>query len=799
MVDPEASQEFNRDVVARLENGRMVGQSIFVRRAGTNGVSVWLRPEKNASGSITLRLYGGQEESGDFSANGLLAFNSIAQGDVVNGGATYFDLTWVEQQQAATHPEGSYFFTLEANGSAVDVLGRNEDAYSGGTLFQTTDGELTPTSADLAFRVSYEYGLKALLGDIARATPFLWLALPFVVLLILPGWLLIDVLRLHHALDLGEQVAFSVGVSLAIFPLVLLWSTVMGAHWNAAMLWGSSITLVFLWLYRVMRAWQQVRWKPISFSPATLQTTALLAVFGLSLIVRFAMVRDLAGPAWVDSVHHATIARLILDQGQFPANYLPYLDVEAQEYHAGYHAGLAAFIGLTKLDLAQGMLIYGQVLNALMVFALYALAKFFTGDRRASVIAGMVAGLLTPMPAYYTSWGRYTQLAGLLILPVVVVFFRDLVAGEKGRYSTAGGLKRGVIVAVAAAGLFLVHYRVAAFTGLLLLAFWVCDFRWERAWNVAHFQRTLRWGAGTGAVALGLSFPWAWPTLVRVFAPIIAAGGQTSELFGDFSWSYLTAAAGSSALALAWVGLAWGIVRLRRWAAALALWVGLLLLMANLGPLGVPGAATFSNNTSVTIAFFIPIGVFSGYAIGQAYQTGRGWLAFRWRRLIQLALSILLIGLGLIGVQKLLPILHTSTLLSRQADRPALEWIKTNIPPDEVVLINPFAWGYNLYAGNDGGFWISPLAERKTIPPPVLYGLETPEQIAHINQICQQVLQNGGDATALWEMLAAQGIRYVYVGGRGGPISSAALHASPLFETLYQQNGAWVFHAKAQK
>ena len=32
---------------------------------------------------------------------------------------------------------------------------------------------------------------------------------------------------------------------------------------------------------------------------------------------------------------------------------------------------------------------------------------------------------------------------------------------------------------------------------------------------------------------------------------------------------------------------------------------------------------------------------------------------------------------------------------------------------DATVLINPFTWGYGLYAGNDGGFWISPLAGRK--------------------------------------------------------------------------------------
>ena len=42
-----------------------------------------------------------------------------------------------------------------------------------------------------------------------------------------------------------------------------------------------------------------------------------------------------------------------------------------------------------------------------------------TGSEGAGRIGGLAAalivGVFTPMPAYYTSWGRYTQLAALLI------------------------------------------------------------------------------------------------------------------------------------------------------------------------------------------------------------------------------------------------------------------------------------------------------------------------------------------------------------------------------------------------
>ena len=72
------------------------------------------------------------------------------------------------------------------------------------------------------------------------------------------------------------------------------------------------------------------------------------------------------------------------------------------------------------------MLLYGQVLNALMVFPVYLFTTLLVNDRRAGVIAALIAGLITPMPAYYTSWGRYTQLGALAILPAAAALLAAL-------------------------------------------------------------------------------------------------------------------------------------------------------------------------------------------------------------------------------------------------------------------------------------------------------------------------------------------------------------------------------------
>ena len=91
-------------------------------------------------------------------------------------------------------------------------------------------------------------------------------------------------------------------------------------------------------------------------------------------------------------------------------------------------------------------------------------------------------------------------------------------------------------------------------------------------------------------------------------------------------------------------------------------------------------------------------------------------------------------------------------MLFRQADYPTMEWINKNIPANKTILINPFPWGYGLYAGNDGGYWISPLANRPTMPPPALYGL-SPKLSRDVKQISKNVIAYSDNLPKLHEIL----------------------------------------------
>ena len=122
----------------------------------------------------------------------------------------------------------------------------------------------------------------------------------------------------------------------------------------------------------------------------------------------------------------------------------------------------------------------------------------------------------------------------------------------------------------------------------------------------------------------------------------------------------------------------------------------------------------------------------------------------------------------LLGANRTLTILNPVTVLSRQPDLPALVWIENNLPQGETIAINPFLWGYGIYAGSDGGYWISPLTGHPTFPPPVLYGAGSNEGIKHINQVSAQIIAQGNNASALAVILRQNKIRYVYLGARGG-------------------------------
>ena len=330
--------------------------------------------------------------------------------------------------------------------------------------------------------MSYDYNLTALIQDLKRGISDIWLAIPLTVIILLPGWLLIDISNLRKRLDFGEQAAVSIGISLGLIPIIMLWTTLLNFKWTRTFVLfiaGFIVTLLFIRIiYKYVKIYKSeyqkksftngYRFRDLPDKLAQLIIPfSILLLFLSTLTIRMIMVRDLATPAWVDSVHHALITRVILSTGTYPLSYAPYWDINPSAYHPGFHSITATFTWLSNLRIDQSLLIFGQVLNALAVFSVYLFTKTFTKSIRAGLFAGFITGFLTPMPAYYTSWGRYTELAGLIILPTAFILILFLMKEQtsKQKYWTM------LLSTITISGLFMVHYRGSVFLGVLILSY----------------------------------------------------------------------------------------------------------------------------------------------------------------------------------------------------------------------------------------------------------------------------------------------------------------------------------------
>jgi hypothetical protein len=781
LQDAEVSQVYRADQVAVVTPDHPVGQSFVSRRSRLNSVQLYLRPLGEQAQwpdqILTFKLYHSPQDVTPLTQS-RLSLQALSQRDPAA-------FNFKPQNDP---PQTSYYLELSVDSGQVAVSGRDDDQYPGGQLY--VDG--APQDKDLNFSTSYDYGAAAMGLDLQTWLGRLWLLIPLLLGLWLPGRLLLRLTHFEDGLDAGERLALSVGLSLALVPTVMLWTTLLGLRWQAGSVWAAALLLlaVYLWLQRnpLLDFMHHLpRYRP---SPLML---ALLAVALFSGGLRLAMVRDLSASPWVDSIQHAMIAQMIVQQGQFPTSYAPYIQMDTASYHSGFHSSLAVFLWLSGLDVASGMLWFGQVLNALMALAAYQLTKLATRSQEAGVVAALICGVFTPMPAYYTSWGRYTQLAGLLILPGAVTYIVAL-------FRAPGKQRRGAffLAALAASGLTLTHYRVLAFMACLVLPYLLVRLLTSIGDPSRRndFLHSLAWLAGAGLAAILLALPWLPGTLETLVLPRSGVVAQAPSFFGDFAWGYLNSAWGRQALWLAIGGLL--LALLRRWKLAVIslLWVGLMFFLANLGALRLPGG-NFINNSSVEISLFLPIAVLGGTFVADLFELAKGYLP-AWGK--PALAGLLVLGgaaTALFAGRALLPILNPVTMLFREGDRPAIAWVAENVPGDASVLINPFSWGYGIYAGNDGGYWIVPLAQRRTLPPPILYGYDNNQarRSARID-LEKQVLDLSNDPAGLHTLLLEQHIDYVYLGVRGGALSPSLLSHDPGFQVLYAQGGAWVFRVR---
>ena len=764
-----------------LEPGHPVGQTFVVRHAGLGGVEIWLEPGQDGQGEILLHLRPDPQVADEL-ATATLPLARVS-------GPGFYRFTF----PPLPHSHGRYayaFLELQGRGSIQVGVGPG-DVYLDGALYR----EHQPVDAQMAFRLVYDP--RHVMLDLAQAAVGgLGLLGVAGLLYVVPGWALLAWLWPRDRLSWAERLGIAVGLSLALYPLLLLWTDLVRLHLGPLYAWlpaaGGLAALV--WHYRAWRprkGWESLwRW---ARSEALWPDLALLAVLGLVFTVRLLVVRTLDVPMWGDSYQHTMIAQLLVDHGGLFDSWEPYVPLQSFTYHFGFHAAMAAFHWLSGMEMVQTVLWGAQILNALAVLALYPLAVRVSGNRWAGVGAVLVAGLLSPMPMYYVNWGRYTQLAGQAILPAAVLLSWSAWQASRQDWRPVA------LCWVTVGGLGLTHYRVLIFYIVFVVVWGILSLR-RGTW-----QRVLSRIACVGVGAVGLFLPW----FVHTFAGRIVSnlGRQLTTAPGQlsaFARQYNAIGNLSFYLAPIWwlllaVAVAAGLWRRRRGVLLVSLWWFLVFIAANPDWLNLPGSGTISN-FALFIAAYIPAGVLIGDLLGRLVV----WLG-RWRGASVLA-TLLVVTVGLGGTRaRMRDVLPSRHAMVTRSDLRAQTWIRENVPEDARFLVNSFfAYGGSVIVGSDGGWWLPLLAGRANTVPPLNYGTEQgpwSEYREWINNLTQQIQETGIDAPETLALLQKHGIAHVYIGQQQGRVNysgpdvldSNALLRSAHYRLVYHQDRVWVF------
>jgi hypothetical protein len=768
------------DLSVILEPGHWVGQTFVARHGGLSGMEFWLEAQPGSAGVLRLHLRSDPQSSID------LAVARLSLDQIATPG--FYRFSFPSDHRS----HGVYrYAVLELDGvGAVRVGAAPGDAYIDGAAYRDHE----PLDVQLAFRLVYNpWGMilelgRAALGGIGLLTVA-------AVLYLIPGCALLTWLWRGDPLPWPVWMALAAGLSLALYPLLFLWTDLVGLHLGPLYAWGPVVLglATLAWRYRRWRprqGWEALRaW---ACSDALWPDLAMVIILALVFGVRFLVVRTLDAPMWGDSYQHAVIAQLLVDNGGLFDSWEPYAELQTFTYHFGFHSAVAVFHWLTGMPVYRATLWVGQILNGLAVLALYPSSMKISGNRWAGSVSVLIAGLLLPMPMFYVNWGRYTQLAGQVILPTVVLITWEFIENSNKSWALAG------LGWLAIGGLALTHYRVLIFYVIFVAACLVLNLR-KGTW-IQVLSRVSTLGIGAGLLFL----PWflhtfagtitqnfgkqltTLPTHLSDFARQYNAIGDLTRFMAPLGWLLLVIAIGS------------GLWQRRRGVLLVSIWWFLLLVATNPDWLYLPGSGSISN-FALFIAVYIPAGALIGDMIGQ-------WIAHRSSHFWKLSLTILVIAFGLWGALKRLGDLNINAhALITRPDIRAMAWIRENTPKSAKFLINSFfAYGGSVVVGSDGGWWLPLLAGRANTVPPLNYGIEKgprPDYRIWVNELTAQVQQFGIDSSEVLKLLRDHAVTHIYIGQQGGAVNYKGpktldpnvLLKSSHYRLIYHQDRVWIF------
>ncbi len=582
-------------------------------------------------------------------------------------------------------------------------------------------------------------------------------------------------------------------LTLALWAVLMPWLSLAGIHLTRV---TTALIPLAGWLVAALRAdWRTVgpRIRSAWAAPQrrnTLTDVMLWTVVAASAVVSLAALEGLAVGPGIDNYHHTLIAQLFVDNGGLPLNYAPYAPLITFSYHFGFHGLVGALSTLSGIRTLSLVPIVGQLLQAAVALTTAFWAGSFFKSRGAAVAAAALAGLACALPAAMGSWARYTQLAGLVLLPVLMALFWQWLERRTPQQDIA-------ILAVLIAGLALSHYRVTLMAGVGLLVLYI-------AWKISQrkvLPTRLEVERVVGLVVLIalLYGPWLYRTLMsrQIGFGFVAASERVDiASFFDLNrlgpWT-LNHPTNTVLMGLVLVAFLVAVWRRNIQVIALAVWSALLMVLSSERILG-----EYMDTISVFISLYIPGSLLIAWLLVDVWRMGfrlgatRPALAMLSKGVVT-GLLVLVVAQGAVANRSAL---QQDNVWVHKDDLQVAEWIEQYTPANALILGNTFRFPYNprWVLGQDAAYWFPLLAHRPTLTLPMIYTIER-GSTSDLENPLARIFEVSDNLTAPQAMLALQaaGVQYVFIGTRGGPIQRQTLDVSPYFKLEFAAGSAAVY------
>ncbi|MEO6061320.1 MAG: DUF6541 family protein [Thermoflexales bacterium] len=769
-----------------------LGQSLMAYQGGLQGIEFQLAPAaQRPSGRVTYQL----RRRADVA--------DILAGGAIDVGAPTGDALRIDfPPQSAERLQDFYIELQYAGPDGLSLLTGPASAYLNGAAY--VNGQ--PREAQLSFRLFHApaqagVGLAWLFGT------WLLIAGAVAALLIFPGLAMLLLLPAASRASAGrlDLLFLAPSVSLGIYPVLIVLTGLVGLRFGPLYAWlpialAAAALLPRIWKRRqALSVWIRARHRP------TIEHIVLFGVVAMTVFSRLWAIRALEVPMWGDSYQHSVLTQLLLDRNGLFNDWAPYADMLSLTYHVGFHSVSAALGWVTGLSGAQSVMWMGQFLNIAAVMALYPAAKKMARSAWAGIFAVALAGLVSTYPAYYVNWGRYTQLAGQVILPGLIWLIWTTIERARLEDSRRNRFALIGVMGLVWAGLGLSHYRILIL-GLIFGAATLVSGTWLLKLN----RRSLLTLAAGGALGALLFAPWLLHTLEGTLTNTAAQllttpAGQTPDSILAYNEpSSLFQAFFPATWVLVLLAFLVGLWRRNAHTMSLLIWTVLMIAATNPGWLSLPGAGIISN-FALAIFLYVPFCLVAAVACADVLEI----LARRTLKTIGIAtralaaLAILVAsGVGLVArSQEVRP---DSFALYLRPDARAAAWIAKNTVATARFLVDSFsAYRGDLIAGSDGGWWLPLTARRATTQPPLNYSqerLDGPSRIEWINAL-PIALRAEGLSAANIARLRERGITHIFVGQARGRVGApagpmldpAALLADPRLRLVYRQDRVLIF------